>query len=211
MNFNELTKSFAPEDLRREDLKNDPHDQLLQWFEEAISTHVEEINAMALATATADGKPACRTVLLKQLDKKGLVFYTNYESRKSKELMENPYGMVTLYWPEQMRQICVEGRVEKTSEESSRTYFATRPRGSQIGAWASRQDQVIASREVLEQQFAEMEEKFRDQEVPLPAFWGGFRLIPMRYEFWQGGKDRLHNRFQYTQDGDTWKIDRLYP
>ncbi|MFQ5728895.1 MAG: pyridoxamine 5'-phosphate oxidase [Waddliaceae bacterium] len=211
MNFNDLTKSYAPEGLRRQDLKDHPHDQLLQWFEEAIKGNVEEVNAMSLATATTDGKPSCRTVLLKQLDKRGLVFYTNYESRKSKELMENPYAMATFYWPEQMRQICIEGQVEKISGEASGTYFGTRPRGNQIGAWASRQDQIIASREILEKQFAKMEEKFQDQEVPRPSFWGGFRLIPTRYEFWQGGKDRLHNRFQYTQEHDTWKIERLYP
>jgi pyridoxamine 5'-phosphate oxidase len=211
MKFNNLNKKHTPGDLKKQDLRDNPHDQLLQWLEEAISAGVEELNAMTLATASAEGKPSCRTILLKQLDQGGLVFYTNYDSRKSRELMENPYAMATIYWREQARQICIEGGVEKMPEKASERYFATRPRRSQISAWASRQDRIIASREVLEQQFKNMEEKLRGQEIPLPPFWGGFLLLPTRYEFWQKGEDRLHNRFQYTRDHNVWKIERLYP
>lgn len=211
MHFSDLSKNDAPECLRRSDLKKSPFDQLLLWLDEARSAHVIELNAMALATASLSGKPSCRTVLLKYLDERGLVFYTNYESRKGRELAENPHAMVTLFWHEQMRQICVEGRVEKTSREESSAYFSTRSHNSQLGAYASKQDQVITSREILEKEFKRYEKKFKEQNIPLPEFWGGYRIIPSRFEFWQGDKDRLHDRFHYILDHEEWKIERLCP
>lgn len=211
MDFNDLPKLHAKRGLGRSDLNANPFDQLKKWIEEALAAEVVEVNAMALATATAGGKPSCRTVLLKHVDEQGLVFYTNYESRKGRELSENPQAMVTIFWHEQMQQICVEGAVEKISQEESNEYFLKRPRGSQLGAWASQQDEIIASKEVLEKKFLEMEEKYLDREIPLPSFWGGYRIIPSRFEFWQGRKDRLHDRFEYLLDEDTWIINRLSP
>ncbi|NGX42492.1 MAG: Pyridoxine/pyridoxamine 5'-phosphate oxidase [Chlamydiae bacterium] len=212
MNFNDLSKDYAEKNLRRRDLNVDPYLQLLQWFDEAKAVNVAELNTMSLATATATGKPSCRLVLLKQIDERSLIFYTNYESRKSKELTENPFAMITIFWHEQVRQICVEGTVEKISEEESQAYFSIRSRASQIGAWASRQDKAIPSREVLEAEFTKFEKQFEgQQEVPLPSFWGGFRLIPNRFEFWQGGGNRLHDRFHYILQNDKWVIERLSP
>lgn len=212
MNFSDLSKNYAPECLRRDHLKKNPFDQLLFWLEEARSSHVVELNAMALATASASGKPSCRTVLLKQVDERGLVFYTHYQSRKGRELAENPYAMATLFWHEHMRQICVEGRVEKTTKEESTIYFSTRSRNSQLGAWASKQDRVIASREALEKALQDCEKTFEGENIPLPQSWGGYRLIPSRFEFWQGGKWRLHDRFHYLkEDSKEWKIERLSP
>lgn len=211
MNFSDLSKNYAPECLRRDHLKKNPFDQLLLWLDEARSAHVIELNAMALATASASGKPSCRTVLLKHLDERGLLFYTNYESRKGRELTENPHAMATLFWHKQMRQICVEGKIEKTSKEESAAYFSTRSRNSQLGTYASKQDQVITSREILKKEFRHYEQKFKKQEIPLPQSWGGYRILPSRFEFWQGGKDRLHDRFHYILDHEKWKIERLSP
>ena len=212
MKFNELAKDYAPGELSQKQLMRNPRDQLIQWLKEAISSEIEEANAMILATADVQGIPSCRIVLLKEVDQSGLVFYTNYESRKGQELLVNPNAMVAFYWASQMRQICIEGLVAKIPKEASDTYFAQRPRGSQIGAWSSRQDQVVESRAVLVNTLKEYEEKFRGQTVPRPPFWGGYRLEPTRYEFWQGGENRLHNRFQYIREGsDPWKIERLSP
>jgi pyridoxamine 5'-phosphate oxidase len=211
MEFKDFSKEFLAKPLKQKDLSRDPFIQFERWMKVAINANISELNAMALATASPSGKPSCRIVLLKQFDAQGLVFFTNYESRKAKELFENPYAAATIFWESLMRQISIEGKVEKTSLEDSEVYFSRRPRGSQLGAWASLQDQVIFSREALEEKLHIITEKYQEKTVPLPPFWGGFRLIPSRFEFWQGAKDRLHDRFLYTLQGNNWKLERLSP
>lgn len=211
MQFHELPKRFSKESLKKNTLNPSPHKQCLIWIKEAEKENILELNAMTLATATTDGKPSSRIVLLKNLDDRGLEFYTNYESRKSKELAFNPFASATLFWPKIMRQICIEGKIERLTKTESATYFSTRPRGSQLAAWASLQDSKISSREVLGKRYSELNEKYQNKEIPLPPFWGGFRLIPSRFEFWQGGENRLHDRFEYVMEHDGWKINRLSP
>jgi pyridoxamine 5'-phosphate oxidase len=212
MKIDNSSHPYINEKIKIESLPSHPTYQFQKWFQEAINANCSEYNAMSLATATKEAIPSCRTVLLKSFDESSLIFFTNYESRKGKELIENPRASVVLFWRELMRQVIVEGKVEKTSRAETEEYFATRPRGSQLGAWSSRQDQVISSREYLEAEFSMYEEKYKDMEIPAPDYWGGFRIIPQRFEFWQGMQNRLHERFQYTQTDDgSWKIDRLSP
>lgn len=194
------------------DLDPDPFVQFGIWYEAAQRTEIPNANAMTLATATADGIPSVRTVLLKGYDDHGLVFFTNYESQKGRELSENPYASVAFYWREFDRQIRVSGRVERVSQDESFEYFQTRYRGSRIGAWASRQSEVIDSREELLDRVREIESRFPDDDIPLPPHWGGFRLIPDTFEFWESRESRLHDRFRYTRaDDGTWQIQRLQP
>jgi len=203
---------YIGEGLRRRDLDPDPIKQFDAWFTAAAKAGIHDANAMALATATLDGKPSARVVLLKDFDESGFVFYTNYASEKGRQLEENPRAALVLYWMEVERQIRVEGTVEKTSREESEQYFHTRPAGAQLGAWASRQSEVIDARRVLNARLEEMTERFAQREIPLPAHWGGYRLKPERIEFWQGRPDRLHDRFRYTRQKDgSWQIDRLAP
>jgi len=198
--------------LRRRDLDPDPIKQFSNWFTAAIEAQIKDVNAMSLATAGADGKPSVRIVLLKGWDQDGFVFFTNYDSEKGKQLEENPFAALGFYWIELDRQIRINGRVGKTSREESKTYFHSRPVGSQIGAWSSRQSEVIDARKILDAHFAEISERYAGKSVPLPPHWGGFRLIPDRFEFWQGRANRLHDRFRYTRKGDdSWHIDRLAP
>jgi len=207
-----LRKSYALESLSEADVLPDPLSQFAVWFQEALNSQLIEPNAMTLATATPDGHPSARTVLLKGFDKQGFVFYTNYESRKGRELVENPQAALLFTWLELERQIRIEGRVEKVSPEESLAYFQSRPKGSQIGAWASPQSRVIEGREVLENRVADLVRDYDQAEtLPLPPFWGGFRLVPEAIEFWQGRESRLHDRICYTQDGAKWKIARLAP
>jgi pyridoxamine 5'-phosphate oxidase len=167
---------------------------------------------MVLSTATADGRPSQRTVLLKGFDEKGLVFFTNYESKKAKQIAENPNVSVLFPWLDLERQLIITGTASKISTAESLRYFVTRPFGSKLGAWVSTQSGVITSRKVLQMKFEEMKQKFKDGEVPLPSFWGGYRIRPQTFEFWQGGEDRLHDRFQYSPDENgAWKIERLAP
>ncbi len=182
---------------------SDPLDQFRAWFEEAGT------DAVALATATADGAPSARMVLLKEADERGFAFFTNYESRKGRELAENPRGALLFHWLELGRQVRVEGPVERVRREESEAYFGTRPRGAQIAAWASRQSERVASRAELDAAFAEMERTYADG-VPLPPHWGGYRLKPESYEFWQHQDNRFHDRFRYRWDGG-WSIERLSP
>ena len=167
--------------------------------------------AMSLGTADASGRPAVRIVLLHGLDTRGFVFFTNYDSRKGRDLATNPQAALCFYWPTLDEQIRVEGRVERATTDESDAYFTSRPRGSQLGAWASAQSHVLATREQLEQEYRAVESRFADATVPRPPFWGGFRIIPSRIEFWYGRPDRLHDRLVYTREGDGWKIERLYP
>jgi len=198
--------------LRRSDLDPDPIKQFANWFTTAIETGIGDVNAMSLATAGQDAKPSVRIVLLKSFDEDGFVFFTNYESEKGKQLEANPYAALGFYWIELDRQIRISGKVDKTSRKESQTYFHSRPVGSQLSAWASRQSAVLDGRRVLDARMEEMNERFADKRVPLPPHWGGYRLKPDNMEFWQGRSNRLHDRFRYTRQSDgSWLIERLAP
>jgi pyridoxamine 5'-phosphate oxidase len=189
----------------------DPIEQFQTWLNEAFAAKLPLPEAMTLATATPDGKPSARMVLLKQVDHDGFVFYTNYNSVKARQLDANPYAALVFYWAQLDRQVRVEGSVSKTSAEESRDYFATRPRESQIGAWASEQSETIANRAVLEERALELEKMYFDREVDRPEHWGGYRLKPERIEFWKSRVGRLHDRIVYQRQGDSWTITRLAP
>ena len=202
----------APQGLRRSDLDPDPIKQFGNWFTAAIEAGIKDVNAMALATADKNAKPSVRIVLLKGFDHDGFVFFTNYESEKGRELGENPFAALDFYWIEVDRQIRITGPVERTSREESEHYFRSRPVGSQLGAWVSRQSQVIDGRKILDARLAEMIERFGDKPIPLPPHWGGYRIKPDTIEFWQGRPNRLHDRFRYTRKADgSWVIERLAP
>jgi pyridoxamine 5'-phosphate oxidase len=197
--------------LSEEDLDADPVRQFQQWYEEAISTGIPEPNSMSLGTVGPDGQPSLRSVLLKLYDARGFVFFTNYESRKAREMDSNPRVALLFPWVGLARQVCILGRVERISTAESVRYFTTRPRGSQIGAWASHQSQVITSRSLLEMKVDEMRRRFADGEIPLPSFWGGYRVVPQSIEFWQGRDSRLHDRFLYSRQANGWVVTRLAP
>lgn len=198
--------------LHRRDLDPDPIKQFGNWFTAAIEARIRDVNAMSLATASADGRPSVRIVLLKTFDHDGFVFFTNYESEKGRQLTENPYAALCFYWVEQDRQIRISGKTFQTSREESERYFHSRPLGSQLGAWASRQSEVIDARRVLDARLAQMTERFSDKPVLLPPHWGGYRLKPDRIEFWQGRLNRMHDRFRYDLQPDgAWLLERLSP
>jgi pyridoxamine 5'-phosphate oxidase len=198
--------------LRREDLDLDPIAQFRRWLDDALHSDVIEPTAMSLATAWSDGRPLVRTVLLKAVDPRGFVFFTNLESRKARQISENPNVSLLFPWLALERQVIVTGCAGKLSIFEAVSYFVTRPRGSQLAAWASRQSAAIASRKVLEMEWERLKRKFGDGEIPLPSFWGGYRVVPETLEFWQGGRDRLHDRFEYQRlPGDSWRIERLAP
>lgn len=211
MNISDLRKDYRLEALSRNLLQADPLDQFKAWFEQARKADLPEPNAMVLATVGKDKRPFTRTVLLKQLDSRGLVFFTNFQSRKAKQIEENPFVSAQFLWLELERQVAVTGKAEKISTAESLAYFVTRPIGSRIGAWTSNQSSVIRSRSLLEAKLAEMKRKFADGEVPLPSFWGGFRIVPETWEFWQGRQNRLHDRFLYSQVEGNWQTERLQP
>jgi pyridoxamine 5'-phosphate oxidase len=188
----------------------DPITEFLNAMERAVARQVDTA-PVALATADASGQPSVRMVLLRSVDQRGFVFHTSYRSRKARELTENPQAALCIHWPSLEEQIRVEGRVEPLDGAESDAYFASRPRGSQLGAWASDQSAVLASREALEETYREIERRFEGQEVPRPPFWGGYRLVPARIEFWFGRPDRLHDRLLYVRHGTAWRIERLYP
>lgn len=190
---------------------DDPITLFADWFRAAKEAGIFLPEAMTLATTSADGRPSARMMLLKEFDERGFVFYTNYESRKGDELAANPYAALILYWNILERQVRIEGKVARLTAEASSTYFRGRPRGSQLGAWASDQSRAVESREALEARFREHERKFEGGDVPLPPYWGGFRLVPDRIEFWQGRLNRLHDRLLYVRDGNAWKVTRLQP
>lgn len=199
------------EGLDEKTIDRDPIKQFQTWLNEAFAAKLPLPEAMTLATATPDGKPSARMVLLKQVDHDGFVFYTNYNSAKARQLDANPYAALVFYWSQFDRQVRVEGSVIKTSAEESREYFATRPRESQIGAWASQQSEAIVSRAALEERAAELEKRYGDREVDCPEHWGGYRLRPERIEFWKSRVGRLHDRILYQRTGDSWTITRLAP
>jgi pyridoxamine 5'-phosphate oxidase len=207
----DLRSEYRNSPLRRTDLDSDPIVQFDRWFQDALRAAVAEPNAMSIATVDAAGQPSSRTVLLKRYDSRGFVFYTNMGSRKAREIEGNPRVALLFFWPELHRQVKVRGTAARTSAAETLGYFMRRPRASQLGAWVSNQSQPVSSRALLEQKFAEMRQKFAAGEVPLPSFWGGFRVTPHAIEFWQGQESRLHDRFLYTRRNGGWRIERLAP
>ncbi len=234
MNPADIRRDYAAGTLQRTDLDVNPLEQFQKWFARANSEKIEsrwrkisiaffklwqailghspaDVNAMVLATADKNGKPSSRTVLLKGVDERGFIFFTNYDSRKGRELTENPNAALTFYWPDLERQVCVAGTISKLPVAESERYFKSRPRGSQLAAWASNQSDLVSTRLALEKKWGEMTAKFPG-EIPLPPNWGGFVLKPERVEFWQGRLNRLHDRFSYTRKPDnSWKLERLSP
>jgi pyridoxamine 5'-phosphate oxidase len=212
MDLSGLRQEYMLHGLTLEDLDPDPFRQFTVWLEQAGAAGLREPNAMTLATATRDGVPSARMVLLKGVDASGFVFYSNYESRKGEELAANARAALVFCWIDLERQVRVEGRVERLSPPESDAYFATRPLGSQLGAWASRQSTVIPGREVLEQRMKELAARFAGTPVPRPPYWGGFRVVPAAIEFWQGRENRLHDRLRYRRaEAGAWQIERLSP
>jgi pyridoxamine 5'-phosphate oxidase len=235
MSIADLRREYSLTGLRRSDLESDAIAQFRKWFEQATGARASgrvrkffiklykslllirdsellDLNSMTLATADRQGRPSARIVLLKGLDERGFIFYTNYDSRKGCELAENPEAALVFYWPQQERQVCVAGQVTKLPTAESEAYFRSRPRGSRIGAWASDQSKVLRDRAELEQKWQQFEKRYPDQDVPCPPNWGGYVLMPSRLEFWQGRPNRLHDRFRYTRQSDgTWLIERLSP
>jgi pyridoxamine 5'-phosphate oxidase len=207
-----LRRSATGFALDREDLDDNPVVQFEDWFRYACETVPLDPNAVTLSTVDSKNRPSSRTVLLKWFDDDGFVFFTNYDSRKAVHIETNPNVSLLFFWSEAARQVKIRGTAEKISSKESLSYFLSRPRGSQIGAWVSSQSSVISSRSLLENKFQEIKQKFKNKEVPLPSFWGGYRVIPNEIEFWQGRRNRLHDRFQYTkQDDGSWTIERLAP
>ncbi|MCW2499504.1 MAG: pyridoxamine 5-phosphate oxidase [Frankiales bacterium] len=204
-----LRREYAREGLAEADLAPTWHGQFARWFEDA--SVLREPNAMVLATATPDGAPSARTVLLKGVDPTGFVFYTNHGSRKGAELAANPRASLVFPWTDLERQVLVTGTVERVGDPETEAYFRTRPRGSQLGAWASRQSAVLADRDELEARHAAVEERFAGDEVPVPPFWGGLRVVPTAVEFWQGRPSRLHDRLRYRLSHGGWLVERLSP
>lgn len=211
-NLADLRREYSLASLDIDSVDKDPMAQFRKWFEEAQKSELLEPNAMVVSTVDADGQPFQRTVLMKAMDGKGIVFYTNYSSRKAKQLGENPKISLLFPWYGLERQVAVVGTAEKVSTKESLQYFSSRPYGSQLGAWVSQQSKVISSRSVLEVKLAEMKRKFKEGKVPLPDFWGGYRIIPESIEFWQGRQSRLHDRLIYEKDeAGNWKISRMAP
>ena len=212
MSLADLRKDYSLAGLAEKDLARDPFRQFEKWFQEAEAAKIPEPNAMTLATATREGRPSARTVLLKGLDGRGFVFYSNYESRKGRELDANPQVTLVFPWVAIERQVLIEGTATKVAREESEAYFHSRPRASQLGAWVAQQSAVIAGRAVLEDTMKALEKKYAGQEVPLPANWGGWRVAPETVEFWQGRRSRLHDRLRFRREKDGgWSVERLAP
>jgi len=210
-NVAELRKEYTRAGLSESDVAPDPVEQFRRWFDEALAADLHEPNAMIVATATPEGRPSARVVLLKGFDERGFVFYTNYEGRKGRELGENPSAALLFYWGELERQVRIEGSASLTSEQESDAYFASRPRGSRLGAWASEQSRAVEGRGALEDRVKDLEAEYEGREVPRPAFWGGYRVEPEVMEFWQGRESRLHDRIVYRRERGGWGTERLQP
>ncbi|GAA3017160.1 pyridoxamine 5'-phosphate oxidase [Kitasatospora albolonga] len=207
-----MRRHYQHEGLGEKQLAADPVAQFTEWFQQADESGVPEPNAMVLSTADGQGRPSSRTVLLKGYDHRGFVFFTNYGSRKGTELAANPWASLLFPWIVISRQVIVSGRVEKVGRDETAAYFRTRPHGSQLGAWASEQSSPVSSREVLEQRYAELERRYPEGEgVPVPPFWGGYRVVPDTVEFWQGRENRLHDRLRYAAGPGGWRVERLCP
>jgi pyridoxamine 5'-phosphate oxidase len=208
----DLRKEYSSRSLLETDIESSPIDQFKKWWTEAVNSQIDEVNAMTLATSSSDGMPSARIILLKGLNKNGFVFFTNYKSYKAMHLEENPKACLVFFWKELERQVRITGLVKKISEKESDEYFFSRPVGSQIGAWASDQSQVIESRQWLENRYLQLTEEFKQKELKRPPNWGGYVVTPVIIEFWQGRPSRLHDRIQYTLEEDgSWKIERLSP
>lgn len=210
-NLFKMRKEYVTKGLHRKDLNENPFKQFEKWFNQAIEAELVEPNAFTLSTVGKDLKPTQRTVLLKMYDEEGFIFFSNYGSKKSKQIDENPYISAHFAWLGLERQVRIEGTIEQIPKNESLKYFLSRPKGSQLGAWVSQQSSVISSRSLLEQKFEEIRQKFSKGEIPFPSFWGGYLIKPTYFEFWQGGKDRLHDRFVYEKTKDSWDINRLEP
>lgn len=212
MDLKDFRREYLKGGLHREQLSDSPIDQFEQWMKLAIEADVSlDPTAMCLATVDSEGQPSQRVVLLKHFDQQGFVFYTNLESRKAREIAQNSRVSLHFGWLPLERQVIIYGQAEKLSVTESTKYFLTRPRDSQIAAWTSKQSHGISSRQMLEEAFAQMKRKFSEGEIPLPGFWGGYRVVPEKVEFWQGGSNRLHDRFMYSRQGAGWQIERLQP
>lgn len=206
-----LRSEYCQKELTEESVQKSPFGQFANWFDEAIAASVPEPTAMVLSTVSRAGHASSRVILLKGVDEDGLVWYTNYASRKGQDIEARPHASLLFFWPELERQIRIEGSVSKVSELESLAYFSSRPLESRLGAWASRQSTVVASRDVLHRQYEDAVERFADGEVPLPSTWGGYRLTPTFYEFWQGRPSRMHDRISYRLEGLDWIVERLSP
>jgi pyridoxamine 5'-phosphate oxidase len=207
-----LRQKYGERGLDHENLDSDPLVQFQTWYQQAIDSGMAEPNGMCLATATATGAPSQRTVLMKSYDESGFIFYTNFGSRKARQMADNSQVSLIFPWISLHRQVIIEGSAEKISTAESMKYFATRPRGSQLGAWSSHQSEVLSTRSILEAKMNEIKNKFAHGDIPLPSFWGGYRVKPIRIEFWQGRQHRLHDRFLFTlTEENTWKTERLAP
>ena len=211
MSLEDNRREYDVGKLTRESLLDDPYAQFTSWMNQALKANIQDPTAMSVATVNSKGQPWQRMVLLKNFDKRGLVFYTNLESRKAQEIQSNNKVCLHFPWLQLDRQVIIGGRAERLSTAEVVKYFLSRPQGSQLAAWASKQSTAISSRQVLEQQFEAIKQKFAKGQVPLPDFWGGYRVVPDEIEFWQGGEKRLHDRFSYQLNGDSWDIVRLSP
>jgi pyridoxamine 5'-phosphate oxidase len=210
-NIADIRRDYQLQSLLETDIAADPFTQFNRWWGDAVTSELDEVNAMTLATASLTGMPSARIILLKSVTENGFIFFTNYNSHKGKELEENPKAYLVFFWKELERQVRITGTVEKVSAAESDAYFISRPSGSRIGAWASPQSSVIKSRETIEQNISKYEEQFADGEITRPPHWGGYIVIPTVIEFWQGRPNRLHDRLQYSKLPDEWKIERLAP
>lgn len=208
----DIRREYILESLSEEDTSDNPFDQFTKWWQEASNSQIDEVNAMTLATASKDGIPSVRVVLLKGYDENGFIFFTNYNSRKGKELAGNPHASLNFFWKELERQVRIDGLIEKIPAQESDAYFDSRPAGSRLGAWSSPQSTIIENRKVIEDNFLKYEEKFGTVHIPRPEYWGGYLIRPTQMEFWQGRSSRLHDRIQYTlQENKDWLRERLAP
>ncbi len=211
INIKNIRRSYSLKELNESSVKKDPFEQFILWMDDTIKSKILDPSAVILATANKKAIPSIRVVLLKEIEKDGLIFYTNYGSHKAKDITENPVASLLFFWKELERQVRITGKVEKIFQKKSEEYFQSRPYDSQLGAVASRQSSIIPSRKYLEQKFEEAKAKYKSEKIPLPFFWGGYILRPFEFEFWQGRESRLHDRLSYIKENNNWKIVRLAP